>query len=266
MKLLKAVCAVVVMGMCLLSACSEEAPPETVPTEPRLQIETVYGPLFFPETMSDVMLHEEVREEGMVSEIFRMNAKGQPTEVSRLTFGKAYEDGVLIGYLSVDEKSIEIYYTTYAYESDAFQNEAERKTYFDILDGVNEAINTLCEDERFSQMKRVDLGEESLREFKYWSLQLPSKITYTETSRNGEYVVDFFGEMENGQIPLYSVGFDELTSDYAIGECEADGTTKTVYVTVSNFQTDPDWSEDEQNMAYRMMDTLNDVTAAIVPD
>ena len=253
----KVTCLVLAMVMCVLSACSGYG------AQQQMKIETAYGPLVFPKTLEDVLVHKEVAGENGVEEIFYMEMDGEEKEIFRIIFGESSE-GTRVGYLYTQDDVVAISYSVCAYLGEDFNSAEVRDRYYAAMDGFNEAVNKLCEDERFSNIERAELGAQREVTLRYWTVQLPETVTWEEIGENSEYRVDFYGKMGDDKIELYSVGFDEAYSDYDIGYMKVDDTVETVYVKIHDSPIDQSWTEEEQNIFYRLMETLDNVVNSIV--
>ena len=89
-------------------------------------------------------------------------------------------------------------------------------------------------------------------------------ITVEETNIDGVYQADFFGKMAGERVALYSVRIGGESLQTELGLFEIGGAQETVSVESYAISDQNDWSDNDYENLYRMMDTINDVIEQIM--
>lgn len=264
----KAFCVALVGVLALaIAACGggETQEPMQVPevtTAPVSLVETVYGPLAFPQELYDELRHTEVIEGSIAVEIFYMMGTEGEKELYRIYFADP-QAGTHAGYLKTDSGEISVSYSLCVYDDEIFDTEDDRKLYHNMMDAFSVIMNSLHDDERFSEEGyQTPVGQQEVK-LRYWTVTLPESIQYTETEENGNYRVNFFGEVSGERIDLYMVGLGDVESEATIGTYTVDGVKRSVYVQTYESSWSDILNDDNYEIAYHMMDTINDVIQQI---
>ena len=265
------VCMVLVLTFILsCAACANEEVQEplratTVPVETTVSIETVYGPLKFPKELYDKLRHMEVTEGQIAVEVFYMICTQGEREAFRIYYADPGSN-TCFGYLQTDSGEIPVSYRLCEYEDTEFENEEDRKLYYDMMSAFSVVMNSIHEDPRFSETRSVaSVGNREVQ-LRYWTLTLPENIQCTETEENGEYLAVFYGEVSGDRIKLYTIGLGDMEAESVLGWYTADGVQKQVKVQTHSPDAYENWSEENQIVIYEMMNSLNSVIQIIVSD
>lgn len=239
--------------------------PESTAAATTVAIETVYGPMAFPENLYSSVRHMEVTEGKTAMEVFYMVSEEGEKELFRIYF--ADDDmGTHMGYLTVDGTELPVSYSVCEYADENFANEEERKLYHSMMDAFSVVINSFYEDTRFSETRAVaPVGEREVK-LRYWKLILPENVRYTETEENGNYCVEFYGEVSGERIDLYMIGLGDLEGESMLGLYKIKDKQIPIMVRTGNMEEYENWSEEEQTIIYNMMASLNTVIQTIVAD
>lgn len=264
----RSLCAVLALVLVLsLAACGSKAQePLRATEEVKIQIiETRYGPLGFPADVFGSLRHTEVTEGNTTMEVFYMVGQGVQKEVFRIYFAAA-NMGTQIGYLTVDGVEIPVSYSLCEYEDENFETEDERKLYYGMMEGFNAIMNSIHDDPRFSETRAVAPVADREVKLRYWKVTLPENVQFTETEENGNYRVDFYGEVSGERIDLFMIGLGDMEAETMLGLYTVDGNQMPVMVQTYSLDDYAIWPEEEQTVIYKMMGALNTVIQTIVED
>ena len=251
-----------------LVACEKKQEPLRAPSGEKVSaiyIETAYGPLAFPEEFSGNMRHMEVTEGNAAMEVFYMVTQEGEKELFRIHFADM-DVGTFMGYLTVEGAEIPVSYSVCQYEDSDFKDEEERKLYYSMMDGFSMIMNSIYEDARFSKARAVEAVGEREVKLRYWKMKLPANVQYTESEENGNYRVDFYGEVSGERIDLYMIGLGELEAETTLGNYTVNGVQMPVVVQTYDMGSYDIWPEEDRMVINEMMNSINTVIQTIVAD
>lgn len=217
-----------------------------------------------PTTNAAAFVHEQEADGDLVAEKYYMMLSGEKKLLYQVDFGKEKE-GNWLGLLELDTVEVPVSYTIYAIPDEelAVMNETERQHYSELMSGLGTVLDSIMNDSRFRADKPLSTGEKKSVNLTYWSLELPSDMSWTETEENGEYQSIFYGKVKDEQVPLYNVRIGEVEAQTVLGQYRVNGTEKKVSVESFDLPQREDWTEEDYSTAYRMMSTINDLIQVI---
>lgn len=230
-------------------------------------VELAYGfKIQLSEAYSDIVEHTQEKHEDRITEVFVLKNDKVDMSLFCINFGDR-ESGDWLGQLNIDGIGVPVTYILFSPEAEELQKLDEKglAAYDAMRTSFSDLLNTIVTDSRFvMEEEQDDLVMGQQREMTYWSVALPEVITFEEISEDDFYQANFFGEVKNEQIMLYSVriGDDSLFSE--LGLFEIDGVKRVVSVETYSLKEQDDWEQSEFERAYRMMDTINDVIHQIM--
>ena len=255
--------AVMLLGM---TACAvSEKEPMRAPTAETVSIETAYGSLAFPKELQENLRHTETTEGPIAMEVFCMVSEAGEKELYRIFYGDA-QMGELIGYLTTEQGEVSVSYTLCEYENSAFATEEERKLYYSMMDAFSTILNSIYADARFSESRHQEPVKSGDVKLRYWNVELPENVQFTESEENGIYRVEFYGEVSGERIDLFMIGLGEMKAETMLGMYTVNGVQKPVMIQTSDLSAYDIWPEEERMMIHQMMAPLNTLIQTIVTD
>lgn len=242
----------------VLSGCTEQQE-QTVKT---MDVQTVYGVLKYPAELEEYLRHDEVLDAAVTIEVFYMLLPEGERELFRIYFGEDDPEGNF-GYLTVEDREIPVSYATCEYEKADFPDNANWERYFTMMDGFNIVLQSIIEMPGFSEEKSsdpIELREVALR---YWTLELPEYVTCREQEAENVYRAEFYAVLGGEEMPLYTVQLGEPAYEAVLGSYEVEGIPKIVSVESYDSVFEGQWNEEEKQLRYDLMDTINDVILVI---
>ena len=228
-----------------------------------VEIETVYGPIQFPEILFGNMHHEEAVQDDIAVEVFYMVSSVGNLEVFRIYYADP-DVGAHLGYLTTDAGEISVTYALCEYADEDFPSEEDRVLFYNMMGAFSVVTDSIQKDERFSELRAIEQVDSSETKLRYWNVTLPDNVKYEENETDGSYRVDFYAIMGDMRIDLYYLGIGELEADTVLGYFDVNGRQKPVVVGSSNMDAYDNWSDEERLIIYNMMDSLNGVIEDIV--
>lgn len=233
------------------------------PETPALSFDTGYHTLSFPEKYEGMIEHVRREEGGVITNLFHLVHKGFRVELFRLMYGDASQ-GEYIGMLETDDKEVPVSYMVHQPVGDELAHVDVNAYFFELMDDFNDVISPIYADDRFHPGENIGPGISAVSSLKYWNVELPAAISWQENESEGNYRADFFGEVANRKIMLYTVYLGESVPDATVlGKYEVDGVKKDVSVTSSPLNMLDGWTEADMTTAGTLMDTINDVIRMI---
>lgn len=239
------------------------APMETSKMQKTVEVETVYGPIQFPEVLAGKMHHEEAVEDDIAVEVFYMVSSIGNLEVFRIYYADP-DVGARLGYLTTDAGEISVTYAMCEYADEDFPTEEDRILFYNMMAAFTVVTDSIQKDERFSELRAVEQVNSSETKFRYWNVTLPENVKYEENEMDGIYRVDFYAIMGDMRVDLYYLGIGEMEADTVLGYFAVDGYQKPVVVGSCNMDEYDSWSDEEKLIIYNMMDSLNGVIQDVV--
>lgn len=235
---------------------------ESVELDNTIQIITKYVSFFYPDKYSEVLQHREVVSEEIVMEIFSMVVNESPVELFRIYFGDEAM-GITCGYLTVDGVEIPVTYTICQYD-DNFFDEETKNIYFETMNCFNDIMDSIQSDRRFSIEKAVTPVINTDAVCTYWSFSLPETMEYEERNSSDKYELRFYGNVAGEKIALYTIVLGDTEDNTVLGTYALNGSKK--YLKVESYPIEPleSWTDEETELAYTMMGTVNTVLQTIM--
>jgi hypothetical protein len=225
------------------------------------EIQSEYLVLKFPAEYMDYLNHEELTSSGRIVEHFYMVWQDASHELFRLYFGDETM-GSPVGYLHTDDGVVPI--TIMVMESPENMDEETENLYYGMMKCINTVLESVYADKRYSEYSSFHAGDYVEVTMQYWSVTLPANIVCEEMTEGDVYCANFYGKVAGTRILLYTIKLSNEKVTPALGTMEIDGQIKTVSVSVEGMAQISTLSETDQDIAYSMMDTINDVIEQIV--
>lgn len=256
------VIAVLVMG---LYGNKTDDGPNQHPQIPTVKITTPYIDLLMPEELKDVITNDESIYGDIYTRGFYMNYGGIEQPLWRVDFGDP-NAGDWVGELKTDKGDIPVTMTGFAISTEelATLGEEGSQLYSECMQAYGVMLNGIMADPRFSPDRPLAVGEDTSVKLTYWTVTLPSTMTVSENTTDGNYEAVFSAEVVGEMVRLYRVCIGENQAESLLGYYEVDGVKKPVSVEAFELAERGDWYEDDYAAAYRMMDTINHVIDTIM--
>ena len=199
-----------------------------------------------------------------VTEVFSVNIDGREVPLYRVDFANE-EEGEWLGVLQAEEGDIPVTYSLYTLSEEelAVLDEEALDAYYGGMESFNNILEAIQADPRFTAEPVQGVGAGYEAELKYWTVVLPEKVTFEETIVEGSYEAVFYGRIQGEKTALYSVAIGDDQAG-AMGKFNLDGEEKAVSVEIYGVEQNVFWSDAEFDLAYAMMDTVNDVIEAVM--
>lgn len=233
------------------------------PKQVLVEVQTKYMVLSYPESYIDVLSHQEVVSDTVAMEIFSMNVKTGTLELFRIYFGDETV-GNTAGYLNVDGSEIPVTYTICQYNDDEFADEDTRMLYYETMNCFNDIMSGMLADDRFHVEKAEVQVESKAINLSYWSVTLPANMECDESEENGQYRVSFYGNVAGEKVALYTIYLGDPGVETVLGTYNVDGKAKILSVESYEIIPAEGWTDEEQEAAYAMLATINDVLQTIM--
>ena len=253
------VVAFLLVSVVVFSSCSKPQQ-QAVQT---IDIQTIFGTIKYPAELEGYLRHDEITSAGVTMEVFYMQLPNGELELFRIYFGEDIPEGKM-GYLLVDGREMPVSYATCEYGREDFPNSTSWERYFVMMDGFNIVLRSIVEMPGFSEMReteRIDQREVSLH---YWTLLLPEIITCQESNAEGIYRANFYLSLGGENQLLYSFQLGEPSFEAVLGSYIVNGNKEVLSVESNDAVFNVQWSAEERQLVYDMMDTINDVINTIM--
>lgn len=252
-------------ALVLICGCSknEATPSDTVGVmSDRIEIKTEYVTLWYPAEFEGKLTHREVVQDGVALEVFMGMVGDSEREIFRIYFNDA-DQGVVVGYLVHGAQEIPISYYVSTYDEE-LTTESLKKDYYALMDVFETVMNSIYADPQYTpeRLEKSVGTHEVLLE--HWKVEIPENIYWEETVNELGYKVNFYGIVDGSMIDLYTIGWGEMESHYSLGTLLVDGIERDVQVYIYDLPENNDWDDADYNSAYRMLESVNAVTDAIM--
>lgn len=237
---------------------------QTEPENPTVKIQTPYIDLLIPLELEGVITSDESTYGDVYTRGFYMNYGGEEHPLWRVDFGDA-KSADWIGRLVSDEGDIPVAMMGFAITNEelAALGEEGSQLYGECMQAYSVMLEGIMADPRFTQERALAVGEDAKVQMKYWSVTLPDKITVQETNKNGIYEATFTGEVVGEAVQLYRIRIGGEQIGILMGYFEIDGVKQPIFVESVTLVQRENWTVDDYETAYRLMDTINDVITQI---
>ena len=221
--------------------------------------------LQFPEELSEYVIREQSTYGLSTTEAFYIKNSGDDIPMFRIDVGDE-KLGDWLGVFKTDKGEIPVTYTVFTVSEDdiASLGENGRELYDELMRSFNILLETVFNDPRFSFDKQIDVGESHGVAMTYWTIELPDKMLFSENTSNGNYEAVFYTVLNGENVKLYTVCIGEEMAETQLGYFEIAGVKKPISVGSFDLSENYAWTEDDYAVAYRMMDTINDVIEVIM--
>lgn len=237
-------------------------------------IKTTYLTVQFPKKYERYLKYQELVQGNDATVVFTMVHEEVEAELFRLSFTEAAPEEYA-GYFSTDNAELYVaikasgfdhgIFGTDHTEEDLEAQEEIRALYYAMLDGMSTVMDSVRQDTRFSEIRGVSESDKQEWTLSYWKVSLPSAMTCAESEQDGVYQATFTCNIGGKAVSLYTVCLGDSDGESAIGYYTANGEKRMVSVKPHDIQTDT-LSQEELEIVYAMMDTVNDVLQAIRQD
>jgi hypothetical protein len=233
------------------------------PEKDQWRLQTKYMELRCSEIYKDVLRHQETVSDAVAVEIFSVISDDTVMELFRIYFGDEAV-GTIAGYLNVDGFEIPVTYTICQYNEDEFEDENIRMLYLETMNCFNDIMEGVFADECF-HAEKVEVQEESIvTKLSYWSITLPATMGCEEAEENGQYKVSFYGDVAGERIELYTIYLGDSGAETVLGVYDINGAKKILSVESYEIIPAEEWTDKDQEVAYSMLATINDVLQVIM--
>lgn len=240
----------------------DEQTPKETKVEATISIETKYGTLLFPQEYSEHLKHREVMDVEVTAEIFSMVYNTKETELFRIYFG-GEQIGDILGAFNAETGEIPIYVTVCEYGDAYFADEETYEVYCGLMEGMGTTISSIWHNPQFTDLKEVEVVEEE-KKLTYWSFSLPENMDLEETENKSNYLISFYGAVNNQRYKLYSLAVGEPALDNILGTFGTDDNQSVVSVESYDLPDMENWSERDMAEMYTMMDSINSVIRTVM--
>lgn len=243
--------------------------------ESSMEIETTYLTVQYPKEYKKYLTYEETLN-GQDSEVaFFMNYEEKKLELFRIGVLSDTPE-VYEGYLNTDNGTMYVALVGTPVDKNAFyvENEAGEAEvnaemealYYAMKDGMTMVMYSIEQSTGYSTIKGVFGNDKKDKALSYWTVALPSNITWEEKTEGNVYRAVFYGNVGEKKIQLYTISLNDTTAENPIGRLVVNGEAKLVSVEVRDPNADGTLTEEEQPVVYVLLDTINDVLQAIRQD
>lgn len=243
--------------------------------ETAMEIETTYLTVQYPKEYKKYLTYEETLN-GQDSEVvFFMNYTEKKLELFRISVlsnaPEAYE-----GYLDTGNGTMYVSMIAFPMDKNVFyveneEGEAEvnaemEALYYAMKDGMTQVMRSIEQAPGYSTVMGAYVNDKKDEAMSYWTVSLPSNITWEEKTEGDIYRAVFYGTVGEKKILLYTVSLGDATAEAPIGQLVVNGETRIVSVEVHDLNSAGALTAEEQASAYVLMDTVNDVIQSIRQD
>lgn len=238
---------------------------ETTPADdPELiELETPFGPLYFPEMWADI-LKLEVAEEEQYRMEFGCSFDGETVHrVFDVSFGQG--EGMEVGAVTTkDGQPVPVF--IFFHEPDEVLTADQRDTFLAMQEDANRMIALLPAAETEAQM---ELAEDVLIRTPFCQLHYPGQweeYLYVEHTGGRNYEVAFYAEFDGLEpIFLFAVQFGTAAEDPVLEMTDSEGNTVGVTIRMAEID-ETDLTQDQLEIIYAMQDALNDLLQALAEE
>lgn len=240
-----------------------------------MEIETTYLSIQYPKEYKKYLTYEETLN-GVDSEaVFFMNYEDNKLELFRLNVcsdaPETYE-----GYLNTDKGTMYVSLAGSSVDQNLFfsddvsgdpeVNVEMEALYYAMKDGMTAVMKSIEQAPNYSVVRGVFGNDKKEETLSYWKVNLPSNVTYEEKYEGAVYRAEFYGNVGEKKIPLYTISLNDTTAENPIGQLVVNGEAKLVSAQVHDPNADATLTEEERATVYILLDTINDVLQAIRQD
>lgn len=228
-------------------------------------IQSKYMNWAIPSECMPFLKYEKEETQNTVADMFYMLVGTAEVPVFRFDFGDK-DAGDWLGVLTIGEEEIPVVYTVFMVSDEelAALGEGADETYYMLMDVFNEMVQDLSASDNFSADKPIRIsGNKQEAVLTYWTVELPTEMTWRESNENGAYQAVFYGDIQGEMVALYQVSIGEATAEGQLGLYRIDGEDKIISVYCYDVLDRADITEEDNAMLYLLMDTVNDVIEQI---
>jgi len=211
------------------------------------------------------LLHTHKTHPAPTTEVFSMRIGEEVVPLYRFDFGNA-QAGTPLGVLRTDAGDIPVTFQVFelSEQRQAAMDAETLADYHEQMENINIVMEAILADPRFTTENSADSGELREAVMAHWTLSLPEAISWTESEADGAYHAAFYGRIQGEDIPLYTVTIADDEAGDPMGMFSLNGEEKMVSIGFYPLEQYVYWSETDYDLAYLMMDTINDVIEAIM--
>ena len=239
-----------------------------------MKIKTTYLTVQYPKEYEKYLKYEELVQGKDATVVFTMIYDEVEAELFRLSFTEAAPEEYA-GYFAVDNGELYVSIKASGFNPmilgmDQSDEASEKRLeieslYYSMLDGMTTVMGSVREDSRFSEIRGASESEKKELSLSYWNVSLPQNITCVETEQDGIYRATFKCHVGDKEIDLYTVCLGDSEVESVIGQFATNGRSRLISVELHELNADT-LSQEELEIVYAMMDTINDVLQAIRQD
>lgn len=260
--------AVMLMAILTMVACGKtgnrEPMDEKLANEDGISVETEYVVLQYQAEFEGKLATREVVQDGVSLVIFSAPMGDQEWELFRIYFNDETV-GVQSGYIVLGAEEISVSYDVCNYEDEDFPDESVKTEYYQFMNAFNDVMDSIYNHPQFQKERYIQPVYPEDHKMKYWKVTIPDNVKWQEDTVDGIYKVDFYGEIHEEKVPLYCIALGEMEADYSIGTFLVESGEKApVHVKMHDLNGRENWTEEDYSVAYRMMESVNDVIQQIM--
>lgn len=235
------------------------------------QIQTPYGPLFYPEALADHLLIINTSQQPYTIEFYAVMQGKQEIRLFDISLGEG--SGGNMGMVQMSEGEVPLNLTIYALELDSTWSEGETITAYAMQDVVNEMIEQLAPKAEAGEAKGevvTKQPEESATinnleiETPYCTLYYPARWASTVTweiddSQEDVYKVHVYSRIEGKENQLlFSIFFGGDEGEQIGAVMSSDNIPVPVNLLMAELDLDG-WSAEDAEIVYRMQEAFNEL-------
>ena len=228
----------------------------------RIEIETEYVTLSYPAEFEGLLTHREVVQDEVALEVFMGMIGESEYEIFRIYFNDATQ-GAVVGYIVHGEEEIPVSYYVSTYDEE-LTTENAKKDYYVMMDVFEAVMNSIYAAPQYTAERYEEPVGTSEAILKYWEVEIPENVYWEETDNELGYRVNFYGIVNDRRVDLYTIGWGEMESHYSLGTIMIDDVERDIQVYIYDLPEENDWDDVDYNSVYRMLESVNVVTDAIM--
>jgi len=258
----------------VLEETQEVTVPQEEPTEPHkettpaddpelIELETPFGPLYFPEMWADILKLNVVEEEQYRMEFGCCFDGEEVHRVFDVSFGQG--EGIEVGKVTTkDGQPVPVF--IFFHEPDEALTADRRDTFLAMQEDSNRLIALLPAAETETETEQA---EDVLIRTPFCQLHFPGQweeYLYVEHTGGRNYEVAFYTECDGLEpIFLFAVRFGTAAEDPVLEITDSEGSIMGVTIRMAEID-ETDLSQDQLEIIYAMQDALNDLLQALAEE
>ena len=250
---------IVVVGMIFLVQLKDPITEEGNDTN-GVTIGNTYCPIQISEENKGKIRYAEFKGRDVPQIVFYSLLAEPEKELFRIYLGDT-DQGDRVGGIQTGDEIVPISVAVAFYEEEDFLDENALLQHYSLMEEVNTVLESIRSTDNFVATDQMNNEKKQTIELADWTIDLPDGITYEEKTEKDSYRADFYGVCNNEKLFLYTVYVGKEQGGTLLGTYTKSGVTQDVGVAPNPLAG----QIAAENNAYAvMMDTINDVTKAIM--